>query len=213
MTRQHILVFLTVALICVSPLMAFVNQPAHHAKRATSGPTSSRKLYIDPDMTGTIGPGQAATAGVASPARRRRTKAPQKKFLHKVSNPEEFEKEVLSEDDKLVVVRFVAPYCKACKSIQVAYERLASSLQKTVKFVDVSIEDREEFPELHVPATPYAQIYHPELGLVEHSPIARRQLTTFKKVLKWYVDGVADLDEDFFSNPQYEPPRMVGVTP
>lgn len=210
MTRLTHLAFLTAAL-CVSESMAFVNRPALAKTAQRPSSSSQRLLYIDPDMTG-IGQAVPAAAATASPSRRRTIK-PQKDYLHQVSNPEEFDKEVKSEPDRLVVVRFHAPYCKACKSIQVAYERLANSLQKNVKFVDVSIEDRQEFPGLDVPATPYAQIYHPELGLVEHSPIARRQLTTFKKILKWYVDGVADLEEEFFTNPQYEPPRMVGVTP
>lgn len=212
--RFLLLASFTVASFLMSPLaMAFVNRPTIQRPASVA-----RNLYIDPDMTGTIiGPGKAAvSAAVASsnPSTSRRRQPPSKDYLYQVSNPDEFEQAVKNESEKLVVVRFHAPYCKACKSIQVAYERLAHNLSgRGVKFVDVSIQDRDEFPDLNVPATPYAQIYHPELGLVEDAPIARRHLSTFRKVLKWYVDGMADLEEEFFSSPStYEPPRMVGLT-
>lgn len=168
--------------------------------------SSSLNLYIDHDTSGTIGP---SSAGAVSPPSRRRTtgsrrrSAPQKEHLYEVNTAEELKKAVQSETNKLVVVRFHAPYCNACKSIAVAYDRIAKS-NPLVKFVDVTIEDRLDYPDYEVPATPYAHIYHPDLGLVEHSPIARRQLPMFKNTLKWWQEGEADLPEEFYSEPEYK---------
>jgi len=52
--------------------------------------------------------------------------------------------------------------------------------------------------------SPYAHIYHPDHGLVEHSPIARQRLSAFKKALNWWKDGQADLPEEFHTDPNYQ---------
>jgi thiol-disulfide isomerase/thioredoxin len=192
--------------LCVSHTIAFVSIIAKPMTQQQQPSLVRHQLYVD-DNTGTP----------PCPTRRRRVVVQNKEYLHQVFNPQEFDQQVMEEhDSKLVVVRFISPYCKACQSIQVAYERLAKSLQsnKNVKFVDVYIKDRSEFPQLSIPATPYAQIYYlpKEVGLVEHAPIARRHLSTFRQVLKTYVDGVMDLPDEFFTDPtHYEPPRMVGL--
>lgn len=123
--------------------------------------------------------------------------------MHTVNSAEEFDSVARGETDRLVVVRFHAPYCKACQSIAVAYDRLAKANDPAVKFVDVHIKDRLDYPDLDVPATPYAHIYHPTEGLVESSPIARRQFSKFKKILRWYKKGQCDLPDEFFTNPHY----------
>lgn len=207
--------FLFASALCVSHTIAFVSIAKPMTPQQQQQPSSRssvrHQLYVD-DNTGTP---------PACPSRRRRVVVQTKEYLHQVFNPQEFDQQVMEEhDSQLVVVRFISPYCKACQSIQVAYERLAKSLQanNNVKFVDVHMRDRSEFPQLDIPATPYAQIYHhlPQssavVSLVEHAPISRRHLSAFRQVLKTYVDGVVDLPDEFFADPtNYEPPRMVGL--
>eukprot|EP00566_Odontella_aurita_P015719 CAMPEP_0113530206 /NCGR_PEP_ID=MMETSP0015_2-20120614/2809_1 /TAXON_ID=2838 /ORGANISM="Odontella" /LENGTH=285 /DNA_ID=CAMNT_0000428899 /DNA_START=79 /DNA_END=936 /DNA_ORIENTATION=+ /assembly_acc=CAM_ASM_000160 len=171
----------------------------------------------DPLCKGTT-PTPLGTKQVTEAKRRRRSKSAVKKksYLHAVNSPEEYESEVLGsvDDDTIVIVRFHAPYCKACKMIAFAYDRFA---QKTVasinpdnlygvKFVDVEILDKNDYPDLDIPATPYSMIYHPTssgLQVVEEGPIARRQFSKFKKTLNFYRKGMCDMPEEFFTNPHY----------
>lgn len=104
------------------------------------------------------------------------------------------------------MVRFHSPYCPACKSISVSYDRLAKSSTPAIKFVDVTVTDRNDLIpyDLDVPATPFGQIWHPVAGLVEQSAIPRRQFSKFKKILKWYAKGECELPEEFFTNPHNE---------
>eukprot|EP00562_Extubocellulus_spinifer_P035018 CAMPEP_0178693188 /NCGR_PEP_ID=MMETSP0699-20121125/7580_1 /TAXON_ID=265572 /ORGANISM="Extubocellulus spinifer, Strain CCMP396" /LENGTH=183 /DNA_ID=CAMNT_0020338585 /DNA_START=355 /DNA_END=907 /DNA_ORIENTATION=- len=59
-------------------------------------------------------------------------------------------------------------------------------------------------PEPPSARNPDAHIYHPDHGLVEHSPIARQRLSAFKKALNWWKDGQADLPEEFHTDPNYQ---------
>jgi thiol-disulfide isomerase/thioredoxin len=123
-----------------------------------------------------------------------------------VESPEDFDAHVRSETEKLVVVRFHSPYCPACKSISVSYDRLVKTSSPDIKFVDVTVMDRNDLIPygLDVPATPYGMIWHPDAGMVEASAIPRRQFSKFKRILKWYVKGECELPEEFFSNPHNE---------
>uniref|UniRef100_A0A7R9Z997 Thioredoxin domain-containing protein n=1 Tax=Pseudictyota dubia TaxID=2749911 RepID=A0A7R9Z997_9STRA len=139
-----------------------------------------------------------------------------KAHLHPVTSPAQYDSEVLGTAGKntIVVVRFHAPYCKACKMIKFAYDRFAQKTVSstnpaniyTVKFVDVEILDQNDFPDLDVPATPYGMIYHPTLDglglqVVERAPIARRQFSKFKKILNCYRKGMCEMPDEFFTNP------------
>ena len=177
------------------------NSEAKHILAPLLAPSLARSklnLYIDHNESGTSGP-SSTTPKVSG---RRRHAPPQKEYLHEATSPAELDRAIQSETEKLVVVRFHAPYCKACQTVRVAFERIASS-NPHIKFVDVLIKDRLDYPNHDVPATPYAHIYHPKLGLVEHSPISRRQLSPFKNALKWWQDLEAALPEEFHSDPDF----------
>jgi len=153
----------------------------------------------------------------AAPPSGSRRVDPRKSYLRPVNSPDEYKAEVYGAagTDTIVVVRFHAPYCKACKMIAFAYERFAKKMADStnpanlhrVKFVDVEILDRNDYPDLDVPATPYGMIYHPTpdggLEMVEKAAIARRQFSKFKKVLNWYRKGMCEMPEEFFTNPHY----------
>ena len=170
--------------------------PADAMKPATSSPVSQQNQNSVPSPN--------SSGSSSSPSRRRRRQRPPSTLTIVVESPEEFDAQVRSEADKLVVVRFHSPYCPACKSISVSYDRLVkTSSPEEFKFVDVIVQDRNDMIPygLDVPATPYGMIWHPGAGLVEQSAIPRRQFSKFKKILKWYAKGECDLPEEFFSNP------------
>ena len=173
--------------------------PADAMKPATSTSTASQENQNSV-------PSPNSSGSSSSPSRRRRRQQPPSTLTIVVESPEEFDAQVRSEADKLVVVRFHSPYCPACKSISVSYDRLVKTSSPQIKFVDCIVKDRNDMIPygLDVPATPYGMIWHPGAGLVEQSAIPRRQFSKFKKILKWYAKGECDLPEEFFSNPHNE---------
>ena len=177
--------------------------PADAMKPATRTSTASQNSVPSPKSSGSSDQSQSASS---SPSRRRRRQQPPSSGTIAVGSPEEFDAQVRSEADKLVVVRFHSPYCPACKSISVSYDRLVKTSSPEIKFVDVTVQDRNDMIPygLDVPATPYGMIWHPGAGLVEQSAIPRRQFSKFKRILKWYAKGECDLPDEFFSNPHNE---------
>jgi thiol-disulfide isomerase/thioredoxin len=123
--------------------------------------------------------------------------------VHSVNTFDEYESVVRDETERIVVVRFHAPYCKACQAIRVAYDRLVKqSSPDVVKFVDVSITEKNSLGEqLEIPGVPFGQIYLPGIGLVEELLMSRRHMAKFRKVLGWYVDEKCEIPEEFFENP------------
>lgn len=117
--------------------------------------------------------------------------------LKQVKTLQEYKKVVGDEREMLVVVRFYAPWCKACKAIAPSFYRLATIYEK-VLFVDVPVtQDNANLHQgLEVPSLPYAHIYHPEGGLVEERKLSRKYFGKFARVLKSYVDGQCEVEDD-----------------
>lgn len=110
----------------------------------------------------------------------------------------EYKHVVGDEKDRLVVVRFYAPWCKACKAIAPSFYRLATTYTNVV-FVDVPVTPNNAnlHQGLGVPSLPYGHIYHPTGGLVEELKMSRKYFPQFAEALRTYVDGQCDVpDED-----------------
>jgi hypothetical protein len=54
---------------------------------------------------------------------------------------------------------------------------------------------------LEVPSLPYGHIYHPTSGLVEEMKISRKYFHNLVRMVKWYEDGMCNLDEYVPSSP------------
>lgn len=141
--------------------------------------------------------GLVRRGGVAGGRRTAGQRASDKpKNLRTVYTLEQY-KEALDEDrDKIVVVRFFATWCKACKAMQPAYYRLAS-LHPHLKFLEVPVtnENANLHQGLDVPSLPYGHMYYPAAGLVEELKISRKYFHNLVKLVRWYDDGECALDE------------------
>lgn len=122
-----------------------------------------------------------------------------------VDTIEEYKRVVVDEQDKLVVVRFFAPWCKSCKAAHPLFKKMMSehAASGAVKFVEVPLtRDTAYIHEgLGVPSVPFGHIYHPQAGLVEEMKINKRVVKEFWSALDTYVAGSCDLplegeDED-----------------
>jgi len=128
--------------------------------------------------------------------------------------------------DKIVIVRFYANWCKACKATTPYYYSLANRHNESTKsknsicFVDVPITDKNV--DLHqglgIPSIPYGHIYIPdnkEEGglLVEEFRMMKKVYKNHKvqTLLNWYAQGYCNLkiedeedeikDEDYCTGP------------
>lgn len=122
-----------------------------------------------------------------------------------VTTLQEYKDVVGCEKERIVVVRFFAQWCKACKAIQPIFYGLANRLPK-ILFVDVPIT--ESNANLHqglgIPSLPFGHIYTPTGGLVEELRITRPLFSTFAKKLKSYISGSCELIDGDTVSP-YEP--------
>jgi len=102
------------------------------------------------------------------------------------------------EQNKMVCVRFYAPWCKACQAVAPMYYKLAMAHPDTI-FVDVPVTSSNSnlHQGLGVPSLPYGHIYHPQYGLVEEMKLTRKYVQAFGKCLDCYIQGYCELpDED-----------------
>jgi len=109
---------------------------------------------------------------------------------------------VANEEERIVVVRFYAEWCRACKAMRPLFYRLANQLPNTL-FVEVPVT--ESNANLHqglgVPSLPFGHIYTPEGGLVEESRISRRKFSIFTLKLKSYLSRSCELVDGEVSSP------------
>lgn len=120
-----------------------------------------------------------------SKPRQRRSGIPEE-----VMTIQEYKAVVADEKEQMVVVRFYAPWCKACKAIEQPFRKLCRD-NPLVKFVQCPVtKDNAYLHEgLGIPSLPYGHIYHPEVGLVEERKINKHLFSDFKDVLKTYIEG------------------------
>lgn len=116
--------------------------------------------------------------------------------LKTVSTLEEYKAVLDEEHGKIIVARFFATWCKACKAIQPAYYRMAS-LYPQIIFLEVPVtnENANLHQGLDVPSLPYGHIYHPQAGLVEELKISRKYFRNLVRLVRWYDQGECKLDE------------------
>jgi len=127
--------------------------------------------------------------------------------VRSIRNVEDFKTLALEEDEKLVIIRFHAPWCRVCKATDVAYERCAAKIQKAypsqVKFLSANFDGKEKMNELRdllleehhtdVRGVPMGMLFHPSYGVVGNIRLTRKHLMALKLKLKIYFDGEDDL--------------------
>mmetsp|Transcript_9786 Transcript_9786/g.21795 ORF Transcript_9786/g.21795 Transcript_9786/m.21795 type:complete len:273 (-) Transcript_9786:203-1021(-) len=113
---------------------------------------------------------------------------------------------VVDEPEKIVVVRYFAPWCKSCKAAHPLFKRLVTRHSPQVKFVEVPLTKETSYIHegLGVPSVPYAHIYHPDVGLVEEMKINKKVFGEFEGALESYVRGSCDLPVEENQDGEFE---------
>jgi thiol-disulfide isomerase/thioredoxin len=83
-----------------------------------------------------------------------------------------------------VVVRYYAPWCRACKKAEPMFLRLAQE-RPDIKFVQVPIlsSNSELIEQSGVTTIPWGQIYRPNLGLVQEAKLNTKHFSEFKSMV------------------------------
>jgi len=111
---------------------------------------------------------------------------------------DEFKTVVDEETEQIIVVKYYAPWCRACKAMSPSYKKIVedyggddSDKSLNIKFVDAPMTsvNSEIHQAMGITTIPFAQIYHPKAGLVEERKIGRRYFSDFKKVLQSLEEG------------------------
>jgi thiol-disulfide isomerase/thioredoxin len=115
-----------------------------------------------------------------------------------VTHIQQYKDEVVDERDRIVCVRFYAPWCRACKKVEASFRRLPTEFP-AIKFVEVPLTKDNAYLHqgLGVPSLPFAHIYEPSVGLCEertckHGPV----FTEFKNILTTYANGECLVEYD-----------------
>lgn len=179
-------------------LEAVADAPASESQREEEGNTTGRRWF-------SWGRGGSIPVRPLPPQQeQRRKKAPKKgrpPHVHLVSTLGDYKTLVADETERIVVVRFYAEWCRACKAIGPSFYRLANNDAMTtarVKFVEVPLTKDNAFLHegLGVPSLPFGHIYYPNVGLVEECKISKKHFRDFEARLTSYVRGECELSDD-----------------
>lgn len=127
--------------------------------------------------------------------RRNKNKSDLRTQVTPVMTLQEYKAVVADENEKMVVVRFHATWCRSCRAAAPFFFKLADKYSPEVKFVEVPLTKETAFLHegLGVPSVPFAHIYHPDAGLVEEMKISKKNFSEFKKVFETYIAGSCDV--------------------
>jgi thiol-disulfide isomerase/thioredoxin len=163
----------------------------------------------------------SSTSSIPSPMKKNTT--PTTMRIRQLSNIKDYKHYVVDDVDPhkitITVVRFYAPWCRACQAIQQRYYRLAQQYEQRMQSLlppspppgdepaasrslssasDVAVRFMEcpvtkDNAVLHqglgVPSLPYGHIYHSKVGLVEEMKLNKNVFTNFESTLASYVNG------------------------
>lgn len=119
----------------------------------------------------------------------------QRTNIEHVETIQEYKTVVADEHDRIVVVRFFAPWCRACRAAAPLFRKMAGEFSPDVKFVDLPLTKENAYLHegLGVPSVPFAHIYHPGVGLVEELKMNKKDIPAVRKVLGDYVVGSCEV--------------------
>lgn len=203
------MLFVTILSLCATACQSFAPTFRHHQfQRPTNiinhrarSPLMARGGLADPEQ-GEESKTSSWTrvGGGYLPNLRNRTNPSKRTSIRDVESLVDFKRCVVDSDTKLTVVRFYAPWCRACKANQPLFRKLAAAYETNanVQFVQVPLNQNTAALQqgLGIPSLPYGHIYHADAGLVEERKISKQSFAIFEQVLHTYAQGFCDATYD-----------------
>jgi len=98
--------------------------------------------------------------------------------------------------NELVIIKFFAPWCRACKALEPKYKQVAADeryVKLPIVFAQLDVTHNKEFiKSLGILALPSVQFYAGPLGLVENFPCGPSKVPILKRKLADFVNANVD---------------------
>jgi len=133
--------------------------------------------------------------------------------MMEISSLQDFKRLVTDEANKLTVVRFHAPFCRACKAMAPQLDRFARQ-HPEINFVNIAWNKQDPgatnlIRSLRVNKVPHGQVYHPTMGLIEEANMGKKYFGDVAKIVESYQTGECELGDDVNEYSQtYESPYV-----
>jgi len=123
-----------------------------------------------------------------------------------LSNMDDYARHVLQNPHQVHVIRFSAPWCQVCRTTNVAWERMASRINKTssadrsVQFLSVVVDGKNDEVKalqdmLQIDKVPQGVVHHPTKGIFgARIDMSRKNLGRLKKNLERFCTLTRDED-------------------
>jgi len=115
----------------------------------------------------------------------------------------EFLAALASADDRLVVVKWYAPYCRSCKALGVKFEKYARETVRAswakgrVLFFEVDISENKQLYRAHqVQYLPTIRFYKRDLGMVEDFTVGPSKFQILKAKVTQWLDSSSSEDSE-----------------
>mmetsp|Transcript_518 Transcript_518/g.1154 ORF Transcript_518/g.1154 Transcript_518/m.1154 type:complete len:402 (-) Transcript_518:727-1932(-) len=153
----------------------------------------------------------ASVATKSTSEHRKRGRSRRAMPMLQITDIQQYKDEIVdSTDASLVVVRFYASWCKACKAIEGSYHRLPEEFPTGVKFVEVPLTKENAYMHkgLGIPSLPFAHVYYNDdyienngtgmsfsspCRLIEELKINKSKFSEFKRIIRSYVNKECDV--------------------
>jgi len=119
-----------------------------------------------------------------------------KNGIYEIQTPEQHAAWIAANPDKLMVIKFYAPWCRACKSVEPKYLQISKDKKYTdipIIFGQLSVQHNKQFVKsLGIMALPSMQIYAGSEGLVENFPCGPSKIPMLKRKLTETINAKVD---------------------
>jgi len=118
--------------------------------------------------------------------------------IYEIQTPEQHAAWLAANPDKLMVIKFYAPWCRACKSVEPKFVQISKDKKYDdipIIFGQLSVQHNKQFVKsLGIMALPSMQIYAGSEGLVENFPCGPSKIPMLKRKLTETINAKVDPD-------------------
>ncbi|GKY96717.1 hypothetical protein MPSEU_000631200 [Mayamaea pseudoterrestris] len=102
----------------------------------------------------------------------------------------------------IAIIRYHAPYCRACIKVAPKIERLARR-NTDITFIEVPVSNKNPEKDaileiMEVPSIPWGQVWHPQVGIVEELSLNPKYFDDFVRIVQSYQQGECELPNDIY---------------
>mmetsp|Transcript_18374 Transcript_18374/g.33680 ORF Transcript_18374/g.33680 Transcript_18374/m.33680 type:complete len:645 (-) Transcript_18374:126-2060(-) len=118
--------------------------------------------------------------------------------IYEIQNAKQHNAWITANPDKLMVIKFYAPWCRACKSVEPKFVQISKDKKYEnipIVFGQISVQHNKQYVKsLGIMALPSMQIYAGSEGMVENFPCGPSKIPMLKRKLTETINAKVDPD-------------------